>query len=196
MTVIIKAPKEEVARLAKEGHSQSTIADMLGVSRERIRQICDRDGIATVTGKVNHDLKEKMQACADNGLTADETAQVLEMTLSAVRNFAYYNGIKLAKRQTNVDRYRVCAENGMTMAETARLFGIPQQQVWSECKRVGVVFTARHFPKKDRIKWTKEARADLVRRNLAGESMRDIAKSFGLKIGAIQNQIEKARAGK
>lgn len=46
-----KAPADEVRLLAADGLSQAAIARALDVSRERIRQICNKHGIETVSGR-------------------------------------------------------------------------------------------------------------------------------------------------
>lgn len=193
--VIRKADPDRVRQLAAEGHSQSTIALIVGVSRERIRQICDRDGIETVSGKVDWDRREKLAEFVGKNITAKDAAKAVGYSSGAAAFRS--NGLPPPRREAWHDRYRGCAEVGMTLSETARKFGHSVQRVWIECKRAGVTFTARERAASKNghnIKWTDEMRAELVRRRDAGETLAAMAREYGVSHGAIWQQVAKVKA--
>lgn len=137
-----KADPAMVRALAKEGHSQSTIASLLGVSRERIRQICNRDGIETTPGYHDADLSDRMLDCAARGLTIQQAAAELGRHVSSLYVKARREGIKFAEPEFRWHEVRAAAEEGLTMTECARRMGWSTQCVWNEAKRHGIVFRA------------------------------------------------------
>ena len=181
----IKADPQRIRALAAAGYSQSTIGLMLGVSRERIRQICNRDGIKTLSGLVDWDRREKLCALADQKITAREAAIRAGYAPGSATNAFRAAGIAPPKAETWPDRYLECAEVGMTLSETARHFGHSVQRVWTECHRAGVTFAARHRVKSDRRKWTEAERAEIRARIAAGETLKEIGASYGKAPGAI-----------
>lgn len=188
-----KADPARIRELAAEGLSQSTIADFLGVSRERIRQICDRDGIETISGKVDLDRREKLAQFSGTKMSAKEAAVLAGYAVGSASGVFRRAGIAPPKRETNIDRYRECAEAGMTLTETARQFGRTIQQVWNEAKRGGVVFTARHRKDGPRKSWTEEECRQLLILASAGEPPRALAERFGVSAGAIGMKVSVLR---
>lgn len=136
----IKADPDRVRELARQGHSQSMIATILDVSRERIRQICERDKIKTLSGRMKYDGIDKLKALAGTSMTAESAAKLAGYSTG---NVFRQHGLIPPKRRTNIDRYRECAEAGMTLTETAAHCGKSVQNVFNECKRTGVMFTTK-----------------------------------------------------
>ena len=103
-----KADPAEIARLAAEGHSQSVIADMIGVSRERIRQICNRDGIETLSGRRDWDFRDRLPDLIARGLTVMEIARETGRQPASVRVVLRSEGLApLAKwKRPGVSGYR------------------------------------------------------------------------------------------
>lgn len=85
-----------VAELAEQGYSQATIAGMIGVTRERVRQICKRDGIETLSGDVDWDLIDSMDAYARDGLSVTQTAERLGRQVCVIRHNIKYMVEKFA----------------------------------------------------------------------------------------------------
>jgi DNA-binding CsgD family transcriptional regulator len=141
-----KADPARVADLAAEGYSQSTIATMLGVSRERIRQICSRDGIVTLPGNRNYDREAKLLAIVQSGarMTAKEAAIAAGYSGTSTSSIFPRLGVAPPRPVIWADRYRECAEAGMTLTETARQFGKPRSEVWNECRRKGITFSVKY----------------------------------------------------
>lgn len=137
-----KAHPEMIRALAKEGHSQAVIAIMLGVSRERIRQICNRDGIETLPGGIDYDLSDRMVACAERGLTIQQAAAELGRHVTTLYQKAGREGIKFAEPEFRWHEIRAAAAEGLTMTECARRMGWPLQAVWNEARRHGIIFHA------------------------------------------------------
>lgn len=142
MNMHIKADPARIRELAAEGLSQSTIASILGVSRERIRQICVRDGIETMPGGRDHDLSDRMRDCAARGLTAQQAADELGRTVAGIYGKAKAEGITFAAPTFRWHEIRDAAAEGLTITECARRMGWTPQQVWSQAKQHGVVFHA------------------------------------------------------
>lgn len=137
-----KADPAVIRALAAEGHSQSTIASLIGVSRERIRQICNREAIATEPGNIDADLSDKMRQCAARGLTIQQAAAELGRHVSSLYVKARREGIKFAEPEFRWHEVRAAAEEGLTMTECARRMGWSPQTVYNEAKRHGIVFHA------------------------------------------------------
>ncbi len=72
-----------IRALAAEGMSQTVIADHIGVSRERIRQICTREGIETMSGRVDWDALDAVLAAADAGMTLQQTCALPTLKITA-----------------------------------------------------------------------------------------------------------------
>lgn len=187
----VKADPARIRELASEGHSQSTIASILGVSRERIRQICDRDGIETLPGLIDWDRRDKLDQFVGAKITAKEAARLAGYTNGAAT--FRMAGLEPPRKETNIDRYRECAEAGMTLAETSRKFGAPISQVWKECKRGGVVFTARHRRKVERKFWSDDENRLLLSLSDAGQTNASLAKRFGVSATAIGTRVYELR---
>lgn len=138
----IKADPAMIRALASEGHSQSAIADILGVTRERIRQICNRDGIETLPGGIDYDLSDRMRDCAAKGMTIQEAAAALNRHAGNIFAKAKREGIEFAKPKFRWHEIRDAAAEGLTITECARRMGWKTSHVWNEAKRNGIVFHA------------------------------------------------------
>jgi hypothetical protein len=90
-----KADPARVRELAAEGYSQSTIADLVGVSRERIRQICNRDGIETVWGGANADLEDRVTELIGAGMSAKEIESEIGCGCGTAQRIASRLGLTL-----------------------------------------------------------------------------------------------------
>lgn len=127
-----KADPAEVARLADEGYSQAVVAEMLGVSRERIRQIADRDGIDFLPGNADYDTREKVAELHGRGLTDTEIAAEIGRDRQTAINFRRVLGLpvnKPPKRSKYEAAIREMAARGMTVGEVAVALGIPGPHV-------------------------------------------------------------------
>lgn len=189
---LCKADPARVRELAAEGFSRSTIADILGVSRERIRKICERDGIETVSGLIDWDRRDRLAQLSGAKMSAGKAAVMAGYAAGSAGVFRRA-GIEPPKRETNADRYRKCAEAGMTLTETARHFGHSVRAVWGESKRCGVVFTARYKRKSDRKFWTDDECRILLDLADAGEPTRALEDRFGVSAGAIAQKVSALR---
>lgn len=194
MTRITKAPPERIRELAAEGYSQSMIATLLGVTREAIRKRCDRHHIVCQSGKYDLDKVERLRALAGEKMTASEAVRLAGYADGYAGTVFKVHGIKPPRKEFLADKCRKCADDGMTLSETARHLGRSTAAIWNTCNVAGITFTARGKPKRNRIFWTDEQRAELLARNLKGETLAEIGAEFGLTSGAIGNQIAKLHA--
>ena len=148
-----KADPAVIRALAAEGHSQSTIASLLGVSRERIRQICNREAIATEPGNIDADLSDKMRHCAARGMTLQEAAEELGRSKASLYHKAKREGITFAEPKYRWHQIRDAAAEGLTITECARRMGWLPHNVFSEAKRHGIVFHAtKKSPRQSAVK--------------------------------------------
>lgn len=131
-----------IRKLAAEGMSKSTIAANIGISRERVRQICNRDGIETVSGMTDADLSDRMRECAGSGMTIQQAAQALGRTVGGMRGKAKREGIVFAEPAFRWHEVRDAAAEGLTLTECARRMGWNTNCVWNEAKRRGIIFRA------------------------------------------------------
>lgn len=153
MNMHIKADPDRIRELAAEGLSQSTIASILGVSRERIRQICARDCIDTVPGGRDYDLSDRMRDCAARGLTIQQAADELGRTVAGIYGKAKAEGITFAAPAYRWHEIRDAAAEGLTITQCARRMGYTAQHVWREARRNGIVFHAtRKAPRQSAVK--------------------------------------------
>lgn len=93
------SPKNEaqialIRELAAQGHSQTTIGLMIGRSRERIRQICDREGIETLCGLIYHDRDDRILALIAEGLSYTEIGLQIGVPAGTVQQSAKRLGVK------------------------------------------------------------------------------------------------------
>lgn len=111
--------------LAAQGLSQSTIAIQEGISRERVRQICNRERIDTVPGGPDWDMRDRIAELARDGLCASEIARRLGRDPSVVSAAAKSMGLPLPRFEKPApvtDRIRQLAASGLTMRETLDVF--------------------------------------------------------------------------
>lgn len=147
-----KADPDLIRAMAAEGRSQSFIADLLGVSRERIRQICARDGIETLNGRRDYDLSDRMRDCAARGLTIQEAAKELGRYSSAIYQKAKAEGIVFAEPKFRWHEVRDAAAEGLTATECARRMGWTPQNVWVEAKRNNITFQTHKAKRQSAVK--------------------------------------------
>lgn len=148
-----KADPAVIRALAAEDHSQSTIASLLGVSRERIRQICNREAIATEPGNIDADLSDKMRQCAARGMTLQEAAEELGRRSGSLYRKAKREGITFPEPKYRWHEIRDAAAEGLTIIQCARRMGWSPHNVWAEAKRHDIVFHAtRKSPRQSAVK--------------------------------------------
>lgn len=152
MNMHIKADPDRIRELAAEGLSQSTIASILGVSRERIRQICARDCIETVPGGRDYDLSDRMRDCAARGLTIQQAADELGRTVAGIYGKAKAEGITFAEPSRRWHEIRDAAAEGLTITECARRMGWTYQNVFNEAKRHGIKFRVNKASRQSAVK--------------------------------------------
>ena len=139
-TARFSARAEQVRALAAEGMSQSLIADYLGITRERVRQICNRHGIETLSGRIDWDLRDQMRALAADGKTIGEAAAVLDRSFGAIYMAAIRAGIEFAEPRYLWHDIRDLAAEGLSLSECARKIGATAQNVWSVANAHGITF--------------------------------------------------------
>lgn len=152
MNMHIKADPDRIRELAAEGLSQSTIASILDVSRERIRQICARDRIETVPGGRDYDLSDRMRDCAARGLTIQQAADELGRTVAGIYGKAKAEGITFAEPSRRWHEIRDAADEGLTITECARRMGWTYQNVFNEAKRHGIKFRVNKASRQSAVK--------------------------------------------
>lgn len=133
----------KIRELAAEGLSQSLIADHMGVTRERIRQLCDREGIETAPGLRNVDMIEAVRECAEKGMNYADTAKHLGVTLSSVRGYAARYGIAFSPTPRKWHRVKELAAQGLTTRAIADNLGISYLSVWRAAKAHGIQLQVR-----------------------------------------------------
>lgn len=137
---------ERIARireLAAQGLSQSTIAAQEGISRERVRQFCNREGIDTISGRQDLDLRDRIAELASEGLTTTEIAHRLERKPSAVSAAAKSIGISLPRPEKPspvAEQIRQMAADGMTRREAAEALGRNYASVAAYAWQLGIRF--------------------------------------------------------
>lgn len=127
-----RADPAEVQRLADEGYSQITAAAMLGVSRERIRQIANRDGIEFLPGGIDYDTRERVTELHGTGMADAEIAVAIGRDRQIVTSFRRTLGLpcnKSPKRSKYEAAIREMAARGMTVGEVASALGITKPYV-------------------------------------------------------------------
>lgn len=139
-----KTTPDQVAELAAEGYSQATAALMVGVSRERIRQIANKHGIAFLPGEIDYDTREKVAELHAKGMTASEISEAAGCQQYNVWNHLKALGLKPHKPPKH-SKYeaaiRDMAAQGMTVGEVAQRLGIPQTNVSKIKRKFGIEFT-------------------------------------------------------
>ena len=129
--------------LAAQGLSQTTIADQECISRERVRQICKREGIYTLPGGTDWDMRDRIAEMARDGLCASEIARRLGRDPSVVSAAAKSMGLPLpryTKPSPAADSLRQMAADGMTAREAAEAIGWKPAAVTSYAWRRGFKF--------------------------------------------------------
>ncbi|MDH5797085.1 MAG: hypothetical protein OEZ19_00860 [Paracoccaceae bacterium] len=147
-----KVDPSEVARLAAEGMSQATIAAALGVSRQRVNQICTRDGIETLFGGTDYDAMDKIAVMHARGMFTAEIAEALGETPMAVLVTLRRMGKTPhhAYNRERVDLVKRLADQGFSQTEAANAIGIAQPSISRHAKKHSIKFAdgrSRRFAK-------------------------------------------------
>lgn len=135
----------QIQDCAAQGLSQAQTAEIVGVNRERIRQIAARDGIVFLSGKRAGlrplKCKDEIVASAASGFTKTETAANLGVTIRNVFNVAKHLGFvfKSGRRTVDVVALRHLAKEGMSGTEAAKVLGMFPSNVYRIAKRAGIV---------------------------------------------------------
>ena len=141
----LKAPPEVVMLLAAEGKSKAQISSILGVSHERIRQICIRHGIETLSGRINHDAREVLvKFSGRDDISVKDAARAAGLSEWGARRAYSSMGICPPKMKTNGEELRELAEAGLTLSEAARCLGCSPQNAWDKAKRLGIKFHVKY----------------------------------------------------
>jgi len=143
-TPLFVAKIEQYRKLASDGHTKASASKIMGVSRERVRQIAIAHGIEFAKPKssmpdriftLHSEGKTLVEIAAQVGCTY-ETAQVTVKRLGLVPNRPKFPSPR-------ADQIRELAALGMTGTEVARNLGISTAQVSAAKKRYGIVFQRR-----------------------------------------------------
>lgn len=195
MTCHYKVQPDEIRRLADEGYSKSTIATLVGVSQERIRQICNRDGIVITTGHFDTDKREALLALSGSQMTmAEAVKSVGYKGAGYLAKLFDEAGLPRPKARTQRDAIREMAEAGLTLTATAKALGSTPQNVWTQANRIGVKFKAREKPLGNKRKWAPEMRAALLAEVESGVSITGIAQRNGVTVSSLYYHIARAKA--
>ena len=135
------ASPERVSQLAEAGLSQAEIADRLGITRQGVQQIVKRNGISCVSKRGNQQRAVARSARVDRfrreceGMTAEEAAQHIGVSVVTVGNYAKETGTVLAAggdKRLSLSRITEMvvkaapefAAEGLTKTQGARKLGI------------------------------------------------------------------------
>jgi len=133
-----KVTPEQVRAMAAEGYSQAMTAELLGVTRERIRQIANRDGIEFLSGKTDWDFRERVLELHALGLSPTQIARKIGRSQFFCRQAILAAGLKPNRARTKGDDLRDLLAQGMTLTEAARVLGWPVQRAHNEARRLGI----------------------------------------------------------
>lgn len=134
---------DQMRAWAEEGISQSTMATFLGISRERVRQICKKRGITTLPGHADYDLREKVVAAIEGGAHVAEAARMAGCSQPGASHILKRLGIKPPKKHGLTDDIRDCIADGMSLAATARKLQRTPQVIWNTANSNGVRFIVK-----------------------------------------------------
>jgi DNA-binding CsgD family transcriptional regulator len=144
--------RERVAACAAEGLSQAATARRVGVSRQRVREVAQSAGIVFTTieqGGRAAIPRERVAACAAEGLSQAETARRLGVSYSAISRIAKTEGLDFVpgtggQRRIDPARLAACAAEGMTRTEAARALGFSAAAITYAARRDGLRFRSGH----------------------------------------------------
>ena len=163
-----KAPPELVRALAAEGYSQATAAIKLGVSRERIRQIANRDGIEFLSGNKDWDARDQIAALHAEGLTDTEIAERMGRYQGHIRRMRLDMGLPRNVRRTKADELCDLLSQGLTLSEAARQLGWRTQNAWEVAKRRGITdYAGKRGPQRSPDEYRACAERGLTRKEAA-----------------------------
>lgn len=107
-----------LVELASKGLTREEAARVLRISRERVRQIAERDGIAFKSGLVSK-FKQPVLDLHSEGKTLTEIADTLGCSYRVAWKYVSEAGLKPNKARGRADEIRECAEAGMALSECA-----------------------------------------------------------------------------
>ena len=185
-----KAPPELVRALAAEGYSQTTAAIMLGVTRERIRQIANRDGIEFLSGKKDWGARDQIAALHAEGLTDREIAERMGREPATIWLMREDIGLPRNVRRTKRDELCDLLSQGLTLSEAARQLGWRTQNAWEVAKRRGITdYAGKQGPKRAPDEYRACAEKGMTKKEAArhlGVSLRAVdqmARRHGIRFG-------------
>lgn len=180
----------KIRELAAEGMSQSLIADHLGVTRERIRQLCNREGIETVSGLRDWDTIDALKECAEKGMTRREAAEHTGIPVTAVYGYANRYALSFAQRRYMWEEVRDLAAKGMTLTEVAKALNRPTSSIWNTAHEHGITFV-----KKSRSDRSWNTKKIPVTTDLGTfPSIKAAAEAHGVTSGALHYWVKTGKA--
>lgn len=126
--------------LAAQGYSQSTAATIMGVSRERVRQIANKHAIEFMSGRRGLDARDAVAELVEQGLTDQEIAARLGRSISVVGAFRRDMGMRSVRRYRHVETLRALAAQGLSQSEAVRRSGVAQSHVSRMARQHGITF--------------------------------------------------------
>lgn len=138
-----QAVLDKIRDLAAQGMSQSTIATHIGRSRERVRQICNREGIVCLDGSRNHDRDEIFASAINSGAHLEEAAKAAGVSPAKARLIAKHLGLTPTPTPRLWHAVRDYAAQGMTLTETADALLLTTQVAWNIAKAHGITFSRK-----------------------------------------------------
>lgn len=144
---------EQMSSLYREGQTLAAIGERFGITRERVRQILRKNGVASEghRGKARRQSiawrKEKqVLGLANNGRSVAEISRSVGDAPCNVRYVLSYHGVKAkrGKRKPDEDAYALAAEiasdyrNGLRTVDIGERHGIHQSHVYRFLKLAGV----------------------------------------------------------
>jgi hypothetical protein len=129
---------DRLRQLAAEGYSQATAALIVGCSRERVRQIADRDRIVFLPGSLDLEGLAEIAKLHAAGATIAQIAAATGVCAKTVARRLRRLGLKPNKPDTKTAHVLECLASGFTLTEAARQVGWTPQEAYGAARRHGV----------------------------------------------------------
>lgn len=136
---------DKYRQCAAEGLSQATTATVMGVSRERVRQIANKHDIAFESGAIDYDLECDVLNLHAEGLYDAEIARRLDRHPSTIAWVLKRNGLRGNKKPRTSKHeaaIRDLAAKGFTVKQVAAALEIHPSHVSKLKKRLNITFIA------------------------------------------------------
>lgn len=187
-----KARNDKIVEKFKNGMTLEAIGDEYGVSRQRIQQILQANGLSRASGGLHKRRsidKDAIASLVNQGLTITQIAKVTSRTTSVVAKVLKELGIaahKSADQKYGSKEFLAgVAEKSESLRQMSKTLGFNEHSLGAYLKRKHPDIL-RMVSNRPTVAETEKRKDEVSRMLKDGASLKDIASALGLRLPTLQ----------